>query len=72
MSDVSFAKAGWFLRTIFFIALGIVWLYECLPVVISRREYKRLRDNDHVIEHAHEIIRNKQKENENGRIEDCE
>lgn len=63
MSDTSFSKAGWFMTIIFFIFVFFVWLWEQTPVIIRRSEYKRLRDNDLVMEDAHRIIRENQQKN---------
>jgi hypothetical protein len=63
MSDVEISKAGWLGLTIFLIIAGFAWLWDCLPVVVSRREYRRLCDNDLIIEDAHDVIRREQRRN---------
>lgn len=60
MSDVEISKAGWLGLTIFLIFAALAWLWDCLPVVVSRREYRRLRDNDLLVDDAHSIIRREQ------------
>lgn len=46
------ARAGWFWWCIMVIALGIMWLWEQIPVLVRRGEYRRLRDNDCLIKDA--------------------
>lgn len=56
MSDVAFANSPWWLKIIFMIGLGIMWLFDQIPVLIRRGEYRRLRDNDYVINDAHRAL----------------
>lgn len=56
MSDVAFARSPWWLKVIFMIGVGFMWLFDCIPVLVRRGEYRRLRDNDYVISDAHRVL----------------
>ena len=56
MSDVSMAKVGWLGWCLFLVAVGIMWVWDQIPVLIRRGEYRRLRENDLIIQDAHRAI----------------
>lgn len=48
----SFERAPWWALCIFFVGHWILRICSLFPVVITRGEYERLRDNDHTIKYA--------------------
>lgn len=56
MSDVAFARAGWFGKTLFLLLAGIAWLWDLRPVIIPRAHYRRLLDQQYIVDDATRVL----------------
>lgn len=57
MSDVVLSRASWWKLGLFLVFQGIAWTWDQIPVLIRRGEYRRLQENDYLIDSTHEAIR---------------
>jgi hypothetical protein len=56
MSDVALSRAPWWKLGLFLAFQGIAWTLDQIPVLIRRGEYRRLQENDYLIESAHQAL----------------